>query len=221
MRRISKILSVVAAMALLVVLSPSAIADGVEIIDFDDIDLGGAPRNNFPALGIENTYRGYQWPSDPGGGMWAVVNNIDSQFQTVGAWSGEQAGWNWNGPETLSVIFDEDKIIDGAYFNVLMAEQSWGFDGVFMRGYDSNDDLIGTTDTLPLDDTSPSPAWGWLAADLFGVRRLEVVGVQGDPEWGDSGWWTMDDLTIRPVPEPTSLGLLIIGALATVRRRTR
>jgi hypothetical protein len=73
------------------------------VINFDDIS-GFTGRQSFPALGIENTYQGFQWPTVGGYQHWAVVNNTENQFSTVGAYSGTQAAWNYNGGPIRDII---------------------------------------------------------------------------------------------------------------------
>lgn len=191
-----------------------------EEIGFEDINLGGLTRSNFADLGIENTYRGYQWSrgnSTFGEGFWGVVNNSDGQ--SVRAFSGNQMGWNWNGPLSLSITFNVDKIVDSAYFNVFSAGQDWGADTIRLEGYNAANQLVATSSTLQLDDVSSNPAWQRLDANFVGVRRLQIVATQGDSNWAGAGWWAIDNLTVRDVPAPGAAGLLGMALLAGARRR--
>ncbi len=186
------------------------------VLDFEDI-VGVSGRTNLPALGISSTYQGFQWPNY-GSNPWGVVDNTDSQFSTVGAYSGTQALWNWsNGPER-NIIFNSVQDVAGAYFNVFAAGQSWGADTVQFRAYDEFDVLIGTSAIIALDDSSPSPSWQWLEAGFTGVMRLNVLSA--------GGWWSMDDLTLNQsaevqVYEPTAISILSLGIviLSLARRR--
>lgn len=200
-------------------LAPMALA---EIIDFEDVNLGAATRDNFLNLGIENTYRGYTWsrgPSNFGGeGYWAAVANGDGQF--VGAHGGNQSGWNWNGPRTLSVTFDVDKIYVGAWFNVFSGGQDWGADAVNVIGYDSSNSVTGQTGFVALDDVSASPGWVY-AAGGFTARRIEILVRQDDTSWGPDGWWSVDDIELGVVPEPCTMIALGAGLVGFVARRRR
>ena len=195
-----------------------------EIIDFDDVNLGGLSRANFPALGIDNSYRGYMWPSNNdstfGEGHWAAVDNTDGDFGTIGAYSGTQSAWNWNGPLHLDIVFDQDKVIEGAAFNVFSAGQDWGADRVRIEGYDSGGGLVGMTGWLELDDSSSAPQWGWLdAGNMTGVRTMTIRVEQDDSVWAGAGWFAVDDITIRNVPSPAGFALLGVAGLLGARRR--
>jgi hypothetical protein len=185
------------------------------VLTFEDI-TGFTGRANFPALGIQNTYQGFQWPTNGSFQHWAVVNNSDSQFSTVGAFSGSQALWNWSDGDDRDIIFSAPQTVTGAYFNVFMAQQSWGADTVQFRAYDSGNNLIGTSAVLTLNDSVANPAWQWLAAGFTNVSRLNIHST--------GGWWTMDDLTlgVSAVPAPAALlfvGLGVVASVVSVRRR--
>jgi hypothetical protein len=79
------------------------------ILTFDDITMS-TNRDKFVDLGIQNSYGGLQWPNisssnGDGTAYWAAVNNSDSQFSTVGAYSGTQSAWNFNDGTSMSIIF--------------------------------------------------------------------------------------------------------------------
>ncbi len=183
------------------------------VMDFEDIG-GFTNRANFPALGISGTYGGFEWPSEnSGSNPWAVVENSDSQFSSVGAYSGEQALWNWSDGVERNIVFDQLYDVQGAYFNVFMANASWGSETVLFNAYDAEDNLIGSSSALALTDNVSNPEWQWLAADFVGVKRLQIIASDVDGYGG--GWWTMDDLTLsvssEPVPEPALIALLGFG----------
>lgn len=217
-----KVLIVFSAMVILV-FGSIGIASAI-VVNFDDIIMSstfGGTRDHFENLGIQNTYAGLQWPNNTSNfgdnvARWAVVGNSDSQFSTVGAYSGSQAGWNFNDGTSMSIIFPYAVDVSGAFFNVFMAGQGWGADTVQFLGYNASNVLVGSSSVLSLDDVSNAPAWQWLSAGLNGITHLEIVATQDLTEWssGDA-WWAIDDLTYSPsaVPEPSTLILLASGLL--------
>lgn len=193
-------------------------AQATTVLDFEDI-TGFSGRANFETLGITNTYQGYDWPTSssswPSSGSdspWAVVDNSDSQFSSVGAYSGTQALWNWNDGPQREINFGEATDVQGAYFNVFQAGQDWGAQTVQFRAFDALNQLIGTSALLYLDRDSSNPAWQWLDASFSGVYRLEILST--NDRFSGHGWWTMDDLTLGPVTPasaPATLALMGLG----------
>lgn len=163
---------------------------------------------------------------------------IDSGGQIVVEWSGELVGL----PELAGPLFgfgldepgffsiqedepDEDIFVLGAGANIVLevlsfddALQGWrpGFAGVF-------DDLGETWDIggAPFDT---HPFWHIDATDpLF-------VAPPGQTEWtavfrlldtGSTGYAPSGPVTVTFTPEPGTLGLLALGAMALMRRRAR
>lgn len=198
-----------------------------EVIDFDDIAMSGTyggARDEFNNLGIANTYRGYTWTaagSSFGQGIWGVASNADGDFGTVGAHSGRQSGWTFNGPLSMTINFGVDKNVSNAWFNVFSAGQDWGSDAVKMIGRDSSNNIVGDTGFVAIDDVSSAPSWVNVVANFSNVRTLEIVGRQDDASWTGAGWLAMDDLTISAVPEPTSMIALAAGLAAVAARRKK
>ena len=206
-----------------VVLFAAASTSHAVVYDFEDI-TGFVNRQNLPALGIQNSYLGFQWPSDSSARPWAVVNNSDSQFNSVGALSGSQALWNWSDGPYRDLVFGSAHTVNGAYFNVFTQGASWGADQVFLQAFDASNNLIATSATISLSETNPT--WTWVGLNATGVTRLRVNNVDLNGGTG-GGWWTMDNLTLdEPIgnaPEPGTLALLGLGlaGFGFARRRNR
>ena len=196
------------------------------VLDFEDIG-GFSDRSDFPSLGLHTGYAGAVWPTEnQGNEPWGVVANTDSQFSTVGAYSGTQAVWNYSNGDVHNIIFDSTQFVSGAYFNVFMAEQDWGSETVKFNAYDTGGSLIGSSEVLFLDRDSADPAWQWLGLNLSAVKRLEIIST--NDRYGGDGWWAMDDLTLEPTttaPVPTlgnwGVVLLILSVSAIIFARRR
>ncbi len=197
-------------------------ATNAAVMDFEDID-GFTNRETFPNLGIESTYGGFEWPTEADHYHWAVINNSDQYFSSVGAHSGTQALWNWNGLAERNIVFDQLYDVQGAYFNVFVANVSWGAETVQFNAFDELDNLIGSSAVLALNDSIDNPDWQWLSADFHGVSRLQIIAGDSDDYRGT--WWSMDDLTLSAssasVPEPATILLLGAGLVGLVGNRIK
>jgi len=189
------------------------------VLDFEDI-TGFTNRANFPTLGLDTGYADAVWPTENNGEEpWGVVENADSQFATVGAFSGTQAVWNYSNGSVHNIIFDSVQFVGGAYFNVFMAQQDWGSNTVQFNAYDTSDVLIGSSAELFLDRDSENPVWQWLGLNLDGVKRLEIIST--NDRYSGDGWWAMDDLALEPsiiapaipVPSLSQWGMILLSFL--------
>lgn len=229
-----KALKVALAVVVTILVFGSMTPASAVVVNFDDIALSGS-RTRFTVLGINTTYAGLQWPNNTssfgdGVAYWAGVNNSDSSFSGVGAYSGTQAAWNYNDGTTMNIIFPTPVTVQGAYFNVFSAGAAWGAETVQFFGYDALDALVGSSAVLALDKVSNSPAWQFLSAGLTGITRLEIAATQDLNVYPNGeAWWAMDDLTYsrssdnNVVPEPSTYLLLGSGiaGLAMWRRKRK
>ena len=213
----------------LVLLLPVAAWSGALVVNFDDI--AGVPafgnpiavRATFVSLGIDATYSGFAWPSVSPTQFWGVVNNSDFAFQSVGAYSGIQAGWNWGGALNQEILFPSPYTVEGAFFNAFQAGQAFTADTVQFCGFDASGNLIGVSEVLRLDKTGAHPEWQWLAFGASGITRLDISATQTSDVTPELGLWTIDDLTVRAdvstVPEPGTISYaFVIAGLVILRK---
>jgi hypothetical protein len=99
--------------------------------------------------------------------------------------------------------------VDGAYFAVQGDFPSWTT-GVRVHGYRDGQE-IAETDWF----TSLSTNSAWFAINLHDVDRIVVESV---PVNNGGGWFGMDDLTYT-IPEPSTIAMFAIGAVALLRWR--
>jgi hypothetical protein len=196
---------------------------GTMVVNFDDI-MGvpafGNPVNvraTFVGLGIDTTYSGFNWPSASSTQFWGVVNNADFAFQTVRAFSGPQAGWNWGGALDQEILFPSPYTVEGAYFNAFQASQAFTADTVQFIGFDAAGKFVASSQVLHLDKVSASPAWQWLSFGASGIRRLDILATQTSTETPGLGIWAIDNLTVSAdvasVPEPATISYTLVVTL--------
>ena len=174
------------------------------VIDFEDLGANQSlTHTNYAGLIWESGNTGYEGNE----GFW----NIPSSSNNYPS-SGDRNVMNAWGCTLIGIAFPEQVDVLGAYFAGQGVDYCWTT-GVRVHGY-RDGSLVETTDWFTDIDTSPD----WFAIDLFDVDRIVIESI---PVIQGGGWYGMDDLTYSTaIPEPASLGLLALGAMIAVRRRT-
>jgi hypothetical protein len=123
--------------------------------------------------------------------------------------SGTAVAFDFGGP--ISIMFDVPVYGVGGYFTHLVPVSLEAFDasnnslGVVTSAFSDNLALSGDAGSSPNEFLQFSSSAG-----------IESIVITGDPFGGSL---TLDDLTIEPVPEPATLGLVMAGAIAALRKR--
>lgn len=190
------------------------------VLTFDDLNT----RNNFVALGIQNSYQGFNWyytnPTiiTPGTG-WAVAtttNTITGPMPTPV--SGNTVAWNWNGPQSLWINFMSPMNVSGAYFAHVSPAYWNNANTMEMFGYDQFSNLVASSGVMNLTDN-----FQYLSANFSNIYRLELRADATDK------WFALDNLeynhgqNVPITPEPSTLLLLAsgLGGFAFMRRLRR
>jgi hypothetical protein len=198
------------------------------LITFDDLTT----RNNFFALGIEDSYQGFEWgfSNTPGlGGAiiptnqttgWASATVADPAISPAPTpVSGQSYAWNWDGPRSLFIDFQTPHDVSSGYFATLSSNYFSNALSVQLFGYDESNNLVGTSAPLIL-----THSFQQLQANLQDIRTLEIRAN------ADSRWFSIDNLDVTPssataaVPEaPSLIGFAVVACIAcvgVVRRTT-
>lgn len=186
------------------------------VLTFDDLNT----RNNFVALGIQNSYQGFNWYyTNPtlvtSGTGWAVAtttNTIAGSMPTPV--SGNTVAWNWDGPQSLWINFLSTVNVAGAYFAHISPTYAYNASTLQMFGYDQLDNLVASSGILNLTDN-----FQYLSANFSNIYKLELRAN------ATHQWFALDNLEYNqgqnvPTPEPSTLLLLAsgLGGFAFVRR---
>jgi PEP-CTERM motif len=203
-----------------------------QIIDFEDLTT----RNSFLALGIIDTYRGYEWGYGLTGGLAnrTFVNPTGAPFGWGSATAASEAvlgspeplglggtsyAWNFTGPQSLWIDFRSNVDFLQGSFAYGSLGYAFNSSSVQLFGYNTTNTLVGSSAVLTLTDTFTA-----LQAGFTDIRYLEIRG---------SAFFTVfsiDNLTfgrapVAAVPEPSTYGLigsaLLVGVIALRRRSNR
>jgi hypothetical protein len=208
-----------AAVKTLTILTLSTGAAHAGTIGFEDLTT----RNNFMALGIIDTYQGFEWGYGSTGGVsnrtfvngnigWASATRsspLDSNTATEGM-SGSTYAWNWNGVQSLWIDFralTHVNSIDLAQ-SYLPASGMGAYSAstIQLFGYGADDTLLNTSAVFSLGSQFKT-----LTADFNDVRYLEI---RSD---ANMKWFQLDQLVIgqatNDVPEPASLALALTAVV--------
>ena len=180
------------------------------VIDFEDLTT----RNNFNALGIIDTYQGFEWGFGTSPGVagrtfvntsigWASATVTDPGVAPAPTGvGGESYAWNWGGPQSLWIDFKSPTNFIGGDFAVLSSTFGSNASTLQLFTYDSTDKLVGASAILNLTDTFQS-----LSANFTNVRYLELRANT------QTAWFSIDNLVVdqAQVPEPTTLVLMALG----------
>lgn len=112
----------------------------------------------------------------------------------------------------IGIQFLADVDVFGAYFAGQGYIETWA-EAVRVSGY-RDGEMVGQTNWFTDIDQHPD----WFAINLTNVDRIVI---EAKPTYGYTyGWYGLDDLTFKVIPEPATLILLSLGGLALCRKRT-
>ncbi len=162
---------------------------------FSDISLSANPTLNFSVL-LQNE-QGWNDGAIPPISGWILVQNNGSWYASATGLTAptslDPGGWpTWN-----SSIFGN---FDPTSLTLTGAKADW----VTVSGIGTGTITLGS---IPAND---------LTGDITGVGLLENAVTSGE-----GGSWNYSDLEIMSVPEPSTIGLCLLGGLALVGLRRR
>ena len=201
--------------AALIVIAMVSSVKATIVITFDDLStpsvLGGQHYGLIPA-----TYAGFQWSPYGEVDGWNVGYGPD--YKTVyGNTYNPPSANNFAYNSGLQITSVSDGLFNfvGAYFSTWAQNnsfQSYSSRTVTVKGYNGIT-LVGST-TWNLSSNS----YNWYAANFQGIDKVEFLSD------GAGCWWTMDNFTYDPIPEPGTIlllgsGFIGLGFIGWYRRR--
>lgn len=96
------------------------------------------------------------------------------------------------------------------------------FYAYFNHGATTADQFVGLVGGVPVvtfTQAYPGGAYNWQGVTGFGNTQVDEI--QAHAQGGAGQFLQLDDITVNAVPEPTSLGLLGLGAISLIARRRR
>jgi hypothetical protein len=170
------------------------------VIDFEDIT--GADYGSFIAYGDEVQTQGFVFESE-------LYQGFDS---AIASWTDETSYYTGSIAIFANYYDDVLKIYQASgdpfsLFSVDLADVYLAQESQTVTFYGTRADSSTVTESFYLADGTSLNTFYF--ADMTDVVEVEV--------WTDSWWYQMDNLNV--VPEPASLAVLGLGALALLRRR--
>jgi hypothetical protein len=154
-------------------------------------------------------YAGLIWEFGNGGlngvqGYWKA-SPLQNSYPNSGT-KNISNGW---GSTLVGIQFPEPVNVLGAYLVGQGATTSWT-PGVRVHGYLNGSETNVTSWFSDIDDQPD-----WFAINLLNVDRIVFEGI---PVVAGAGWFGMDDFTYEMVPEPATIMMLSVGAMALLRK---
>lgn len=168
----------------------------------------------------------YAIPDDDPNGVTATVD-VTGSVGALQSVSFHNLNHTWVGDLTFTLTDPSNNTV--SIFKRVGAAQgglgySWGLDGDYTFAVGGMDLWANTVDPAPAGTYAPSDNNN--GTEVF----TDYTGVGGSGTWqlfatdsagGDTGGFDVVTLTFEPVPEPASMAVLGLGALALLRRRKK
>ena len=185
------------AVNVVLIVNLAGVANAAVTVNFDDLGKSSGTIGR----SFDQIYAGVDWGDDDNERF--ISESVYSAYSEPA--SGDNYIYN-NGGDNAMIDFsfiDSSAYLIGAYFaKASQNNSSYSADKVRFVGLDADDNPVEMSDWLNLTDTAQ-----FLSADFDPVFRILV-----ERDTGDTGKYSMDDLKYAIIPEPASLGLVVLGA---------